>query len=192
MQYSDSVVDLIGNTPLVRLHSVTAHLGPDAPTVLAKVEYLNPGGSVKDRIARAIIDAAERSGALRPGDTLVEATAGNTGIGLALMASSRGYRLLCVMPEKLSEEKRASLRALGAEVVITENAPPGDPRNFQVVARRIVAERAGHFLTDQFRNPANPMGHEETTGREIWRQCEGRIGAFVGGAGSGGSISGVG
>nr|MBK7063818.1 cysteine synthase family protein [Deltaproteobacteria bacterium] len=183
------VEDLIGETPLVALRRVSE--GCRVP-VLVKCEHLNPGGSVKDRIARAIIDAAERSGALRPGDTLVEATAGNTGIGLALMASSRGYRLLCVMPEKMSEEKRASLRALGAEVVITENAPPGDPRNFQVVARRIAAERAGHFLTDQFRNPANPRAHEETTGPEIWRQCEGRIGAFVAGAGTGGTITGVG
>lgn len=184
-----SVEELIGNTPLVALRRVTD--GCRVP-VLAKCEHLNPGGSVKDRIARSIVVDAEARGALRPGDTLVEATAGNTGMGLALMAASRGYRLLCVMPEKMSEEKRASLRALGAEVVITPNAPLGDPQHFQVVARRIAEERPGHFLTDQFRNPANPRAHEETTGPEIWRQCEGRVGAFVAGSGTGGTLTGVG
>ena len=181
--------DLIGETPLVALRRVSE--GCRVP-VLVKCEHLNPGGSGKDRIARAIVDDAEARGVLRPGDTLVEATAGNTGVGLALMAASRGYRLLCVMPAKMSEEKRSALRALGAEVVITENAPPGDPRNFQGVARRIAAERPRHFLTDQFRNPANPRAHEETTGPEIWRQCAGRVGAFVAGAGTGGTITGVG
>jgi cystathionine beta-synthase len=180
---------LIGDTPLVALRRVSE--GCRVP-VLVKCEHLNPGGSVKDRIARAIVDDAEARGLLRPGDTMVEATAGNTGVGLALVAAVRGYRLLCVMPEKMSEEKRSALRALGAEVVITPNAPPGDERNFQSVARRIAAERAGHFLTDQFRNPANPKAHEETTGPEIWRQCGGRIGAFVAGAGTGGTITGVG
>ncbi len=181
--------DLIGESPLVALQRVTD--GCRVP-VLVKCEHLNPGGSVKDRIARSIVLDAEARGVLKRGDTLVEATAGNTGIGLALMAGARGYRLLCVMPEKMSEEKRAALRSLGAEVVITDNAPPGDPRNFQMVARRIAAERPGHFLTDQFRNPANPRAHEETTGPELWRQCDGRIGAFVAGAGTGGTLTGVG
>jgi cysteine synthase len=146
---------------------------------------------VKDRLALALVDDAERRGLLRPGATLVEATAGNTGVGLALVAAVRGYRLVCVMPEKMSEDKRQSLRALGAEVVITDNAPPDDPRNFQHVARRLADDR-GAFLTDQFRNPANPRVHEESTGPEIWAQCEGRIGAFVAGVGTGGTITGVG
>ena len=183
-----SVLDAIGRTPLVHLARVGA--GRRNP-VLAKCEHMNPGGSVKDRLALALVDDAERRGVLRPGATLVEATAGNTGVGLALVAAVRGYKLVCVMPEKMSEDKRQSLRALGAEVVITDNAPPGDPRNFQSVARRLADERGG-FLTDQFCNPANPRAHEETTGPEIWAQCEGRVGAFVAGVGTGGTITGVG
>ncbi len=159
--------------------------------VLAKCEHLNPGGSVKDRIALAIVDAAEDSGQLQPGDTIVEATAGNTGIGLALIAAQRAYGLLFVMPEKMSVDKRLALRALGAELVIAENAPPSDPRNFQRVAKRL-AERPGCFLADQFRNPANPAIHETTTGPEIFEQAGGKVGAFVAGAGTGGTITGVG
>jgi cysteine synthase len=172
--------------------------GPQSPwhashsARLVKCEHLNPGGSVKDRLALALVDDAERRGALAPGATLVEATAGNTGVGLALVAAVRGYQLVCVMPEKMSEEKRQSLRALGAEVVITDNAPPGDPRHFQEVARRLAAERGNAFLTDQFCNPANPRVHEETTGPEIWAQCDGRVGAFVAGVGTGGTLTGVG
>ncbi|MCA9621392.1 MAG: cysteine synthase family protein [Myxococcales bacterium] len=180
------VLEAIGNTPLIRL----ARLAPDRQ-VWAKCEHLNPGGSVKDRIALAIVDAAEASGTLEPGGLLVEATAGNTGVGLALVAAVRGYRLLCVMPEKMSHDKRRALRALGAEVVITDNAPPQDPRNFQQVARRLAAERGG-YLTDQFNNVQNPAIHERTTGPEIWAQCEGRVAAFVAGVGTGGSITGVG
>src|SRR5215218_534032 len=150
----------IGNTPMVRLTRVAA--GLPVP-VLGKCEYLNPGGSGKDRIAVAIVADAERRGQLRPGMTLVEATAGNTGVGLALVAAVRGYRLVCVMPEKMSEDKRAALRSLGAEVVITRNAPPSDPDNFQNVARRIASER-GYFLTDQFRSEPNVRAHEEGTG----------------------------
>jgi cystathionine beta-synthase len=183
-----SVLDAIGRTPLVPLARVGAGR---RQTVWGKCEHLNPGGSVKDRLALALVDDAERRGLLRPGATLVEATAGNTGVGLALVAAVRGYRLVCVMPEKMSEDKRQSLRALGAEVVITDNAPPDDPRNFQHVARRLADDR-GAFLTDQFRNPANPRVHEESTGPEIWAQCEGRIGAFVAGVGTGGTITGVG
>jgi cysteine synthase len=183
-----TILDHIGNTPLVPL----TRLGAGLPVpVFAKCEFLNPGGSVKDRIAKAIVDAAEARGQLRPGDTLVEATAGNTGVGLALVAALRGYRLVCVMPEKMSPDKRAALAALGAEVVMTANAPPADPRNFQQVARRLAAER-GWFLTDQFAHPANPRVHEETTGPEILAQCGGHVGAFVSGVGTGGTITGVG
>jgi cysteine synthase len=159
--------------------------------VLAKCEHLNPGGSVKDRIALAIVLAAERSGDLRPGDTIIEATAGNTGVGLALVAGARGYRLVCVMPEKMSADKRTALRALGAQVEIARNAPLGDPENFQQMARRLAAER-GWFLADQFCNPANPLVHEQTTGPEILVQSGGSVGAFVAGAGTGGTITGVG
>lgn len=183
-----TLLDAIGSTPLVALQRVSE--GCRVP-VLAKCEHLNPGGSVKDRIALSIVRDAEARGILKPGGTLVEATAGNTGVGLALVAATRGYKLVCVMPEKMSHDKRAALRALGAEVVMTANAPPGDPRNFQVVARRIAEER-GAFLTDQFNNPANPRAHFETTGPELWSQCEGRIGAFVAGIGTGGTITGVG
>ena len=178
----------IGDTPLVPLGPLAA--GLDVP-VLVKCEHLNPGGSVKDRIARAIVLDAERRGVLRPGDTIVEATAGNTGVGLALVAGARGYGLVCVMPEKMSLDKRRSLAALGARVEITANAPLSDPANFQNVARRLAAEH-GWFLADQFCNPANPLVHEQTTGPEILAQSGGRIGAFVAGAGTGGTITGVG
>ena len=183
-----SVLDLIGNTPLVRLDRVAA--GLPVP-VLGKCEFLNPGGSVKDRIARAIVEHAEQAGLLRPGATLIEATAGNTGVGLALVAALRGYRLVCVMPEKMSHDKRTALAALGAEIVITANAPPADPRNFVQVARRLAQEN-GWFLTDQFAHPANPAVHERTTGPEILAGCNGRVGAFVAGVGTGGTITGVG
>jgi cysteine synthase len=183
-----TILEHIGRTPLVPLRRVG--LGLPVP-VLAKCEHLNPGGSVKDRIAVAIVDDAERRGLLRPGATLVEATAGNTGMGLALVAAARGYELVCVMPEKMSMDKRMALAALGARVVMTPNAPPDSPDNFQNVARRLAGERRW-FLTDQFCNPANVRAHEETTGPEILEQCGGRIGAFVAGAGTGGTISGVG
>ena len=182
------MLDQIGGTPLVPLRRLAAGLGVD---VLAKCEHLNPGGSIKDRIAKAIIDDAEARGALRPGMTLVEATAGNTGMGLALVAAVRGYQLVCVMPEKMSADKRAALAAVGARVVITPNAPPTSPDNFRNVAARM-AEEHGWFLTDQFRNPANVRIHEQTTAAEILEQTGGRVGAFVAGAGTGGTISGVG
>jgi len=183
-----TILDAIGRTPLVPLR----HVGRDLPVpVLVKCEHLNPGGSVKDRIALAIVDDAERRGVLRPGDTLVEATAGNTGMGLALVGAVRGYRLVCVMPEKMSVDKRTALASLGAKVVVTANAPPDSPDHFQNVARRMAREQ-GWFLTDQFCNPANVLAHEQTTGPEILEQCGGRIGAFVAGAGTGGTITGVG
>jgi cystathionine beta-synthase len=184
-----SILDAIGDTPLIPLTRVSAAAGR---LVYGKCEHLNPGGSVKDRIAVAIVDAAERSGALEPGGTLVEATAGNTGVGLALVAAVRGYRVVCVMPQKMSEDKRRALRAAGAEVVVTDNAPPSDPRNFQQVARRLAAERPGAVLADQFYNAANPAVHEATTGPELWAQTDGRIAAFVAGVGTGGTITGVG
>lgn len=183
-----SILDRIGNTPLVPLSRIGA--GLPVP-VLAKCEHMNPGGSVKDRIAKAIVDDAEARGVLRPGMTLVEATAGNTGMGLALVAAVRGYHLVCVMPEKMSVDKRVALAAAGAEVVITANAPPSSPENFRSVAKRMAQER-GWFLTDQFRNPANVRVHEQTTGAEVLEQTGGRVGAFVAGAGTGGTISGVG
>jgi cysteine synthase len=183
-----TVLDHIGNTPLVRLE----HIGRDLPVpVLVKCEHLNPGGSIKDRIALAIVDDAERRGLLRPGMTLIEATAGNTGVGLALVAAARGYWLVCVMPEKMSADKRNALRAMGARVVITPNAPPSSPDNFQNVARRM-AEEHGWFLTDQFENPANIRAHADRTAQELLDQVEGPIGAFVSGAGTGGTITGVG
>jgi cystathionine beta-synthase len=183
-----TILDHIGRTPLVPLQRIAR--GLPVP-VLAKCEHMNPGGSVKDRIAVAIVDDAGRRGVLRPGATLIEATAGNTGMGLALVAAARGYKLVCVLPEKMSTDKRTAIAALGAKVVITPNAPPDSPDNFQNVARRL-AEDEGWFLTDQFCNPANARAHEETTGPEILEQCKGRIGAFVAGAGTGGTITGVG
>ena len=186
-----SILDHVGRTPLVVLQHVAR--GLPVP-VLVKCEHMNPGGSVKDRIAVAIVADAEARGVLGPGATLVEATAGNTGMGLALVASVRGYRLVCVMPEKMSVDKRAALASLGARVVITPNAPPDSPDNFQNVARRLAREHAdeGWFLTDQFCNPANVRAHEATTGPEILEQSGGNIGAFVAGAGTGGTITGVG
>jgi cysteine synthase len=152
---------------------------------------MNPGGSVKDRIALAIVVDAEQRGLLGPGATLIEATAGNTGIGLAIVAAARGYRLVCVLPEKMSVDKCVALASLGAKVIVTPNAPPSSPENFRNVAQRLASEN-GWFLTDQFNNPANVRVHEETTAVEILEQAKGPIGAFVAGAGTGGTISGVG
>jgi cysteine synthase len=187
MNAPPSLLDLIGRTPLVPLVRLAAGL---SVPVFGKCEFLNPGGSIKDRIAKAIVEDAERRGVLAPGATLIEATAGNTGVGLALLAARRGYRLVCVMPEKMSHDKRRALAALGATIHMTANAPPHDPRNFQNVARRLAAEH-GWFLTDQFANPANPRVHEESTGPELLEQTRGLIGAFVAGAGTGGTLTGV-
>lgn len=183
-----NILDHIGRTPLVPLQRIARNL---PVPVLVKCEHLNPGGSIKDRIALAIIDDAERRGLLRPGDTLIEATAGNTGVGLALVAAVRGYNLVCVMPEKMSLDKRSALSALGARVIVTPNAAPEHADYFQNVARRLAAEN-GFYLTDQFNNPVNVRVHEETTGPEILEQASGRIGAFVAGVGTGGTITGVG
>jgi cystathionine beta-synthase len=193
LEYAESVIDLVGNTPLVRLTSVTRDLGPDAPLVLAKLEYLNPGGSVKDRIAVRMIDAAEASGALKPGGTIVEPTSGNTGIGLALVAQQRGYRCIFVCPDKVGQEKINVLRAYGAEVVVCPTAvDPADPRSYYSVSDRLARETPGGWKPDQYSNPANPQSHYETTGPEIWAQTEGRVTTFVTGMGTGGTISGIG
>ncbi|KHK96695.1 cystathionine beta-synthase [Microbacterium mangrovi] len=190
MHYATSVADLVGNTPLVRLNHVVAGI---RATVLAKVEYFNPGGSSKDRIAARILDAAERAGQLRPGGTIVEPTSGNTGVGLALVARQRGYRCIFVVPDKFLGEKIAVLRALGAEVVVTEtNVPPEDPRSYYSVSDRLVQEIPGAFKPNQFANPNGPRSHFETTGPEIWRDTDGRVTHFVAGIGTGGTISGAG
>lgn len=186
MKILSNILEAIGSTPIIRL----ARLAPDLE-LYGKLEHLNPGGSVKDRIALTMIEEAERRGALAPGGTIVEATAGNTGIGLAMVAAVRGYRCVFVMPEKMSEDKAQLLRAYGATVLRTKNAPPDDPENFQVLARRLAAER-GWFLPDQFSNPANIAAHYESTGAEIWADMEGQISAFVCGVGTGGSITGIG
>src|SRR5215212_1866180 len=193
VQYADSVVDLVGNTPLLRLRSVTRDLGPDAPLVLAKLEYLNPGGSVKDRIAVRMVDAAEASGELRPGGTIVEPTSGNTGVGLALVAQQRGYRCIFVCPDKVSEDKRNVLRAYGAEVVVCPTAvQPQDPDSYYSVSDRLVREIEGAWKPDQYSNPEGPASHYATTGPEIWRDTAGRVTHFVCGIGTGGTISGTG
>ena len=190
MRYYESLVDLIGNTPLVRLRSVTGDL---APTVLAKVEYFNPGGSVKDRIAVRMIEAAEESGELKPGGTIVEPTSGNTGIGLAIVAQQRGYKCIFVCPDKVSGDKIDTLRAYGAEVVVCPTAvAPEDPRSYYTVSDRLARETPGGWKPDQYANPGNPRSHYETTGPELWDQTDGRITHFVAGVGTGGTISGVG
>jgi cystathionine beta-synthase len=190
MRYSESLVDLIGNTPLVRLNRVTAGL---APTVLAKVEYFNPGGSVKDRIAVRMIDAAEESGELKPGGTIIEPTSGNTGVGLALIAQQRGYHCIFVCPDKVSGDKVNTLRAYGAEVVVCPTAvAPEDPRSYYSVSDRLARETPGGWKPDQYANQNNPRSHYETTGPELWEQTEGRITYFVAGMGTGGTISGAG
>lgn len=187
------ILDRIGGTPLVALRHLPREHGCRVP-VLVKCEHLNPGGSIKDRVARAIVDDAEQRGLLRPGDagaTIIEATAGNTGVGLALVGAARGYRVVCVMPEKMAVEKRRALRLLGVEVHVTRNAPPSDPDNFQNVAARMAREH-GWLLADQFCNPANVAVHERELAAELLEQTGGRIGAFVAGAGTGGTITGVG
>jgi cystathionine beta-synthase len=193
VQYAESVLDLIGDTPLVRLSSVTRDLGPDAPLVLAKVEFLNPGGSVKDRIAVRMVDAAEASGALKPGGTIVEPTSGNTGIGLALVAQQRGYHCIFVCPDKVAEDKVNTLRAYGAEVVVCPTAvDPSDPRSYYSVSDRLARETPNAWKPDQYSNPDNPRSHYETTGPEVWAQTDGRVTHFVTGVGTGGTISGTG
>ena len=190
MRYYDNVVELIGNTPLVRLRNVTEGI---SATVLAKVEYFNPGGSVKDRIALRMVVEAEKSGELQPGGTIVEPTSGNTGVGLALVAQLRGYKCVFVCPDKVSEDKRNVLKAYGAEVVVCPTAvAPEDPRSYYNVSDRLAREIPGAWKPDQYSNPNNPLSHYESTGPELWDQTEGRITHFVAGVGTGGTISGMG
>ncbi len=195
ISYADSVLDLVGRTPLVRLSRVTRDLGPAEaqPLLLAKLEMLNPGGSVKDRIGLPMIEAAERAGLLRPGGVIVEPTSGNTGHGLAIAAALKGYRCIFVMADKQSEEKRSLLRAYGAEVVVCPtDVPPESPDSYYTVARRLVEDTPGAFSPGQYWNQENPAAHERTTGPELWEQTAGRITHLVAAAGTGGTISGTG
>lgn len=190
MEIADSVLDLIGNTPMVRLRQMGKDL---ACPVVAKLETTNPGGSAKDRPAVSMIDEAERSGALKPGGTIVEPTSGNTGVGLAIVAAQRGYNCIFVLTDKVAPEKIDLLRAYGAEVVVCPGAVlPDDPRSYYSTAERLVQETPNAYRPNQYANPANPAAHVATTGPEIWRQTDGRITHFVAGAGTGGTLSGVG
>ncbi|MCU1486572.1 MAG: cystathionine beta-synthase [Actinomycetia bacterium] len=190
MRYAESVLELIGDTPLVRLRKV---VGRVPGLVLAKVEYVNPGGSVKDRIAVRMVEAAEASGALRPGGVIVEPTSGNTGVGLAIVGQEKGHRCIFVVPDKVSGDKIAVLRAYGAEVVVCPTAvDPSHPDSYYSVSDRLVRETPGAWKPDQYSNPENPRSHYETTGPEIWDQTDGRVTHFVCGVGTGGTISGVG
>lgn len=189
MSIATNVLGLIGNTPMVKV----SHIDTGPCELFLKLESQNPGGSVKDRIALSMIDAAEHEGRLKPGGTLVEATAGNTGLGLALVAGQKNYRLILVIPDKMSQEKMFHLRALGAEVIITRSdVGKGHPEYYQDMAERIAKETPGGFFVNQFENPANPEAHVKTTGPEIWKQMDGKIDAFVCGVGSGGTLTGIG
>jgi cystathionine beta-synthase len=190
VEYVESILDLVGNTPLVRLSKVTEGL---RPLILAKLEQLNPGGSVKDRIGLSMLEDAERRGLLRPGGTVVEPTSGNTGHGLAMAAAIRGYKMIFVMPDKMSAEKISLLRAYGAEVVICPtNVERESAQSYYSVADRLTREVPGAFQPNQYFNPRNPEAHYRSTGPEIWRQTDGRITTFVAGVGTGGTITGVG
>lgn len=190
MTIHNNLSELIGDTPLVKLHHVTDGV---KATIAVKVEYFNPGGSSKDRIAERIIDAAERSGQLKPGGVIVEPTSGNTGVGLALVALQRGYRTIFTLPDKVSESKRAVLRAYGAEVVVTPtDAGPDDPRSYYQVAERLANTIPGGFRPNQYDNPNGPLSHYYTTGPEIWKATDHKVTHFVAGIGTGGTISGTG
>src|SRR5918998_6557575 len=190
MEFYENVLGLIGHTPLVKLNRLTQGIKAQ---VFAKMESLNPGYSVKDRIGISMIESAERDGLLKPGGTIVEATSGNTGIGLALAAAVKGYRCTFVMTDKASVEKVRYLKALGADVVVVPaSAKPGTPDHYVVTAQRIAAETPNSFYPDQYSHPANPLAHYRTTGPELWEQTEGRITHFVAGLGTGGTISGTG
>lgn len=188
MEIHDNIVDLIGDTPLVRL----SRLHPPG-NLVAKIEYLNPGGSIKERIAVTMIDAAEKAGLLKPGGTIIEPTSGNTGVGLALVGAVRGYRVICTVPDKVSREKQDLLRAYGVEVIETPTEyGPGHPESYYGVADKLAAEIDGSFQPNQYFNDANPRAHYETTGPEIWEQTDGEIDVFVAGVGTGGTITGAG
>src|SRR5580658_2668278 len=189
METVDSLLELVGNTPMVRLDRV----GRDLPCpLLAKLELLNPGGSVKDRPAMAMVEAAERAGLLKPGSTIVEGTSGNTGVGLAIVAARKRYRCIFVMPDKMAPEKISLLRAYGAEVIVCPTAvPPDHPDSYYSVTARLASEIPGAYHPDQYHNPENPAAHEASTGPEIWEQTAGRITHFVAGIGTGGTITGI-
>ncbi|MFF0388861.1 cystathionine beta-synthase [Kitasatospora sp. NPDC004615] len=190
MRYHNSIIELVGDTPLVKLNKVTEGI---TATVLAKVEYFNPGGSVKDRIAMRMIEAAEASGALKPGGTIVEPTSGNTGVGLAIVAQQKGYKCIFVCPDKVSTDKINTLRAYGAEVVVCPTAvAPEHPDSYYNVSDRLVRETPNAWKPDQYSNPENPASHYHSTGPELWEQTDGRITHFVAGVGTGGTISGTG
>src|SRR5919197_1534580 len=190
MRVYDSILEAVGNTPLVRLGRLGRGL---EPIILAKLEFLNPGGSVKDRIGLVMIERAAADGRLRPGGTIVEPTSGNTGVGLAIVAALKGYRCVFVMPDKVSPEKIALLRGYGAEVVVTPTAvPPDSPESYYSVANRLTDEIAGAFQPNQYENPANPEAHYASTGPEIWEQTGGEVDVLVVGVGTGGTISGAG
>jgi cystathionine beta-synthase len=191
MDYFENVIDAVGNTPLIRLARIERGEGIRA-RLLAKIEYLNPGGSVKDRPAVKMIEVAEKEGLLKPGGTIVEPTSGNTGAGLALAAAVKGYRCICVMPDKTSKEKQDFLKALGAEVVVTPTLAPDDPESYYAIAERLADEIPGGFKPGQYENPANALAHYETTGPEVWEQTGGRISHFVAGMGTCGTITGTG
>jgi len=188
MRIAKNILELIGQTPMVELSKIN----PTKVRILAKLEYFNPGGSVKDRIGISMIERAEREGKLKPGMTIVEPTSGNTGVGLALVCLLKGYKLVCTIPDKQSREKIDLLKAYGAEVIVCPTAvEPEDPRSYYSVARQIAQERNG-FLPNQYENPGNPEAHYRTTGPEIWEQTQGELNAFVCGVGTGGTISGIG
>ncbi|HET7659654.1 MAG TPA: cystathionine beta-synthase [Oryzihumus sp.] len=190
MKYAEHIADLVGNTPLVKLNAVTEGI---TATVLAKVEYMNPGGSVKDRIALRMVEAAEASGELKPGGTIIEPTSGNTGVGLALVAQRKGYKCIFVCPDKVAEDKRNVLRAYGAEVVVCPTAvAPDHPDSYYSVSDRLVRETEGGWKPNQYANPEGPNSHYATTGPEIWADTEGKVTHFVAGVGTGGTISGTG
>jgi cystathionine beta-synthase len=192
MQVYDSLTQLMGGTPLIRLAAVTRGIAR-TENVLAKVEYLNPGGSVKDRIALRMIETAEREGRLRPGGTIIEPTSGNTGVGLAMVAQSRGYKCVFVCPDKVAQDKISVLRAYGAEVVVCPGSvAPEHPDSYYSVARRLAQTTKGAWQPDQYANPDNPAAHYHSTGPEVWQQTDGRVTHFVAGIGTGGTISGAG
>ena len=194
MRYAETILDLVGDTPLVRISRLTRDLGPAErqPLLLAKLEMLNPGGSVKDRIGLPMIEAAERAGLLKPGGTIIEPTSGNTGHGLAIAAALKGYRCIFVMADKQSAEKQQLLRAYGAQVVLCPtNVPPESPESYYSVAARLARDIPGAFKPDQYWNAENPAAHERTTGPELWDQTDGRITHFVASVGTGGTISGA-
>ncbi len=190
MEVHGSILELVGNTPIIRLNKVSQVV---RAALLVKMESLNPGGSVKDRVGIAMLEDAEKKGVLRPGATIIEPTSGNTGMGLAMAAAVRGYKMVFTMPDKMSEEKRSLLQAFGAKVVITPTRVPlGSPENYIRVAERLCKETPNSFMPNQYRNQANPQVHYQTTGPEIWRQTEGRVDTFVCGIGTGGTITGTG